>query len=317
MKRTNKWIIRAIVAVLVVLIVAAFTFLMMPSKQRKLRLSVGNGVHYGQLIIAVEKGFIQNYVDVEIEMSMLVTGPEKLEAMVANRLDFGVMGVPPAIIGITKMPVKILASQGEVFRGLWTWREDINSPEDFKEGDKVNFVGTGTTIYVSMVKYFTSIGRTKEDVDKIMVNLKYTESFQAMEQREIDGDFVHTKWNLAYDAIPDCKCIISEGDIWDMAGLVLVGREAYVTENPDITDAVLKGYIDAQNFIEKHPEEALEIIRQFLGWDEPGTFEGVNFDYTYGLEALVEISDVMYELGLSDNTLTLEDILFESIRNVL
>lgn len=307
----KKIIASILIVVLVIVAVVAVIIIMPSSESRTLRLSVGFGLHYSQLVIAVEKGFIQKHIpSVEIELGTLFTGPEKLEAMVSNRLDFGQMGVPPAIVGITKMPVKILVSQGIALRGLYTWREDINSIEDFKEGDKINTGGFGTTQYVSLVKLFTDMGRTKEDVDKMAVSFKFADSYQLMEQREIDAEFSTGEWNWNYQDDPEYKCLLTEGDIWEMPGLVLLGKTEYVEENPDITEALLKGYIEATEFIKAYPEESLEIVAEFYGWDEPSTYEGFEFDWKYGLEGLAEISDVMYELELIEKELTLDDILF-------
>lgn len=240
------------------------------------------------------------------------------EAIVTENIDFASMSAAAAINGIDKgVDTKILISMGMKVAEIWTWREDIQSIEDFSEGDIVATVKLGSTQYVSLTKAYIDIGRTREEAEAIMGFFSHADALQLMIQREIDAAFSGPPYTTEYEKMGYHK-IADEVTIWGtyLPGSCMIGRVEFCEEHPEAMAAVLMAWFEATEYIISNPREASEIIGEAYEYDADEAWDlwqeaSLEWNPTYGLSAIEELASMMYQLGFTENDLTFEDICFK------
>jgi len=294
----------------------------------KVRFAYQFGFHYGQQIIMDYFDLVEKYTNgtVIAEYSKISGGAQMNEAFIAGSLEFGSMGITPAIKGIDQgVGIKILLSMGSKEHELWTWRDDIRTIADIKFGDKVAVVAIGSIEHVSLIKAFIDLGRTKEDADAVACFFKHPDAYTLMEERKIDVDFTGVPYTLKYASNPERYHKIGcDSEIWGtpLPGSVLVGRVDFCEEHPDVVAAVIAAWFEATNWIINNPEEASRIIGAVYEYEPEEAWElwqdsQLVWNPTFGLTAVEDVANIMYDLGLLENQLTFEDLLFEETRGMV
>ena len=331
MKKVDKKIM-ALTAAIVLLITSNAYWLSQKSAEKEpdkvlVRFAYQHGFHYGQPIIMDHLDLVEKWSNgtAVAEYMIIKGGTAQNEAFAARSLEFGSMGAPPAIKGVAQgIGIKIFASMGCKQTRIWTWRDDITSLADIKSGDKVNVIALNSLQQICLIKAFTDLGRTEEEVNEVSAFYAHPDAYQLMEQREIDVVFASPPYNAIYDADEKYHCIGDDSSIWGvpLPGSVLVGRIDFVEEHPDIAAAVLMAWLEATNWINSHPEEASEVIGEVYGYDLSEVWEQwqdahLTFNPTFGLLALQDYVEVMYDVGIIDSKPSEEDLLFTHTRGML
>jgi NitT/TauT family transport system substrate-binding protein len=290
------------------------------TKQFEIHLAYQFGFHYGQHIIMDHFDLIEKYSGgtITAKFTKISGGSTINEAIITGNIDFASMSAAAAIEGMDRgVPTKILISMGMKVAEIWTWREDIQSIEDFREGDIVASVKLGSVQYVSLTKAYLDIGRTREQAEAIMGFFSHADALQLMIQKEIDAAFSGPPYTTEYEKMGYHK-VADEITIWgtSLPGSVLIGRVEFCNEHPDAIAAVLMAWLEATEYITSNPKEASAIIGEAYEYKAIEAWElwkeaSLEWNPTFGLTALEELSSIMYELGFTSNNLKFEDICFE------
>ena len=297
----------------------AYWILTRPQPQAiRLNFAYQVGFHYGVSIVMDHFDLVDKHSRGQIEACYFkISGGTTInEAIVAGSIDFAQMGSPPAIKGVDQgIGTKILASFGAKEHELWTWRHDLHSLEDLKEGDIVGVVKLFSIEHVGLIKAFMDMGRTKEDADAISGFFSHSDAYQLMEEGAIDAAFTGVPYTTLYAENPRYHKISGDTEIWGvpLAGGVFIGREDLPKEK---VDAVLAAWIEAIGWIKDHPKEASELVGDVYDYesDEAWTLwqkSGIQWDHTYGLPVLEAQANIMYELGIIKKQLSAEDLMFQ------
>ena len=284
------------------------------------------GYHYGTHIIINHFDLIEKYTNGSaVGVFHKISGGSAInEGIIAGSIQFGSMSGHAAMKGIDAgIGTKIFASMGCKVAELWTWREDVQDIGDFAEGDIINVVKIGASHYVSMIKAYTDIGKTKEEAEAMFGFFSHADACQLMEQKEIDAAFAGPPYTQRYAELGYHK-IADEMSIWGtpLPGGVLIGSVSFCEEHPDIAAAVMYAWIDATNWIINNPKEASEIIGGDYGnspeeawglWQE----SNLTWNPIYGLSALEDLAETMHGLGLLGEPLVSEEILFDQTRGLI
>jgi len=284
------------------------------------------GFHYGTHIIMDHFDLIENYTGGDaVGIFHKISGGSSInEGIIAGSIQFGSMSPHAALKGIdANIGTKIFASMGCKVTELWTWREDIQSIEDFKEGDIVSVTKIGASHYISMIKAYTDIGRTREDAEALFGFFSHPDAFQLMQQKEIDAEFCGPPYNIMYNDLGYHK-IADDMSIWGtpLPGGVLIGDIDFCQENPHIAAAVMYAWIDATNWIINNPQEASKIIGADYGYEEEEAWElwqegSLTWNPLHGLTAVEDLAKTMYDLGTLSRQLTTEDIMFSQTAGMI
>lgn len=286
----------------------------------EVRFAYGFGFHYGQHVIMDHFDLVEKYSGGRaVAIYQKISGGTTInEAIVAGSLDFASMGVAPAIKGVNQgIGTKIFASMGSKEHELWTWRDDIQSIADIKEGDIISVVKIGSIEHVGLTKAFADLGRSKDEVEAVCAFFSHPDSFQLMEQREIDADFTGVPYTVQYAKDPAYHKIADDTSIWGtpMPGSCFVAHVGFCEEHPEIASAVLYAWIDATNWIINNQEEAAQIIGEEYGYDPSEVWDMwqaslLTWNPTFGISALEDVADIMYDLDMLSRKLVLNELVF-------
>lgn len=306
---------QALSLVLIVALLASniYWVLTMPEPQTvKLNFAYQVGFHYGPSIIMDCFDLVEKHSRGLVQAAYFkISGGSTInEAIVAGSIDFAQMGTPPAIKGVDQgIGTKILASFGSKEHEVWTWRDDLQSLDDLKEGDIVGAVKIYSIEHVGLIK---ALGREKADAFSGFFS--HSDAFQMMEEGMIDAAFTGVPYTLLYSENPRYHKISCDTDIWGvpLAGGVCIGR---ATLDEELVDAVLDAWLEAVSWIKSNPKKASEIIGPVYDYEEDEAWRlwqksGIEWDVTFGLAVLKTQADMMYDLDILSKTLSEQDLMF-------
>ena len=333
MNKYSKWQILTVVFSIISLCLAGYLYeietrVPVPEEPEPMKVNFAYqyGFHYGTHIVMNYFDLIEKYTGGKAEgVFYKISGGSSInEGIIAGSIQFGSMSAHAAMKGIdTGIGTKIFASMGCKVAELWTWRDDIQGIEDFAEGDIISVVKIGASHYVSMIKAYADIGRTREEAEAMFGFFSHADAYLLMEQREIDAQFAGPPYTTQFEDLGYHK-IADEMSIWGtpLPGGVLIGDVSFCQEYPDIAAAVMYAWIDATNWIINNPQEASKIIGEDYGYNEEEAWElwkeaNLTWNPVYGLSAVEDLAKTMYDLGLLKNQLTSEDIMFSQTRGTI
>ncbi|MBA7489838.1 hypothetical protein ES702_00372 [subsurface metagenome] len=321
----NEKALMAICVVLAVLLVATNVYwISRPSETTvKLNFAYQIGFHYGVSVVMDHFDLVEKHSDNRIQANYFkISGGTAInEAVVAGSVDFAQMGSAPAIKGVDQgIGTKILASFGSKEHEVWTWRTDIQSLSDFKEGAIISVVKLYSIEHVGLIKAFVDMGRTEEDTDAISAFFSHSDSYHDLDEGEIDAHFVGVPYATMYAQDSRYHKISGDTEIWGMplAGGVFIGKS-----NLDewIVAAVLEAWLESIEWIKNNPKEASEIIGAVYDYTKEEAWEiwqtsGIVWNPSFGLDVLETQAGLMYDLGIINNPLKNKDLLFEQAPKV-
>lgn len=263
--------------------------------------------------IAQEK----KYFDEELEkigykikyVNFPAAGPAINEAFVGESIDFANYGdLPPVVLkskGIDISTIAITNSQYNMDLIVQN-NSNINSVEDIK-GKKI-IVGKGTIYQQYFGRLMKEHALNENDIEVVNAVADAQSTFLS---KSADGYIV---------ADAQARILVNQGDARIVEStmnkpefssqLVLIGRNKYMKNNPDVPVALLKALIRAQDFARSNEEESYkilansgiseDIIKESYGYDN-GKFEyfglSINED---SVKKLNELNNFLYEKKLID-----------------
>jgi len=225
------------------------------------------GLAYAPLQIVKEKRFIEDQLPgIKVNWVRLENTAAIREAVLGGKVDIGFMGIPPFLIGWDKgMEWKIFTGLSRARIGLVTWREDINSLDDFESSDRIALPQPGSIqhILLSMAaeKY---LGRS-DIFDNQLVTMKHPDGMNALlSRRDVAAHFTSPPYIMMELSEPDMKLVLEGreamgGDFTFIAGMV---TDKFSTKHPDILSTVSSAIARAGGVIRDKPEEAVAILKK-------------------------------------------------------
>lgn len=229
-----------------------------PAKRNKIIISTGIDASAADLVIAVKKGFMEKY-NVQAEYKPFEDANFALDTVLTGSGDMGdssetgglvrrARGGNLYVVGVGPSAPRQI---GIVVRG------DISKPKDI-EGKTVGFP-RGSGAHLFFVKY---VAHHKLDQSKIkVVTLPTPESVAAIRRGDIDVLFIWNPWlTRVTREVPNTKIFAFSGD----DGVFVVRQFYYfgqrLIDDKDLGARVLKGLIDANNWVRDNPDEAAKIL---------------------------------------------------------
>ncbi|WP_447040708.1 aliphatic sulfonate ABC transporter substrate-binding protein [Streptomyces sp. DSM 118878] len=223
-----------------------------------------NLTHATALVGSHEGIFQQELGGTEAKYSQFNAGPSEIEALNAGSIDIGWIGPSPAINGYTKSRGKNLRIIGGSASGgvkLVVNPKKITSQSDVK-GKKIATPQLGNTQDVAFLNWIAEKGWKVDaqsgqgDVSVVRTDNKITPD--AYRSGSIDGAWVPepTASKLVAEG---GKVLLDEADLWPDKKFVITNiivRQEFLEEHPKVVEAVLRGSVKTNAFIEKNPEKA-------------------------------------------------------------
>ncbi|GGU24076.1 ABC transporter substrate-binding protein [Streptomyces daghestanicus] len=216
-------------------------------------------------LVGVEEGLFQKELGgTTIKSSTFNAGPSEIEALNSGSIDIGWIGPSPAINGYTKADGKNLRIIGGSASGgvkLVVNPDKIKSKDDLK-GKKIATPQLGNTQDVAFLNWIAEQGwkvdaeSGKGDVSVVRSDNKVTPD--AYKSGSIDGAWVPepTASKLVADG---AKVLLDESDLWPDKKFVITNiivSQKFLEEHPDVVEAVLRGSVKTNKWINANPDAA-------------------------------------------------------------
>ncbi|GGX51731.1 aliphatic sulfonate ABC transporter substrate-binding protein [Streptomyces fructofermentans] len=224
----------------------------------------GNLTHATALVGRQEGLFQKELGGTKAEYATFNAGPSEIEALNSGSIDIGWIGPSPSINGYTKSDGKSLRIIGGSASGgvkLVVNPDRVKSLKDVK-GKKIATPQLGNTQDVAFLNWAAEQGwkvdaeSGKGDVSVVRTDNKITPD--AYKAGSIDGAWVPepTASKLVAEG---GKVLLDESDLWPDKKFVITNiivSQKFLKEHPKVVEAVLKGAVKTNKWINANPDEA-------------------------------------------------------------
>jgi NitT/TauT family transport system substrate-binding protein len=216
-------------------------------------------------LVGVQEGLLQKELGgTEIKTATFNAGPSEIEALNAGAIDIGWIGPSPAINGYTKSKgtnLRIIGGSASGGVKLVVNPDKIKSLKDLK-GKKIATPQLGNTQDVAFLNWIADQGWTVDahsgrgDVSVVRTDNKITPD--AYKSGSIDGAWVPepTASKLVAEG---GKVLLDESTLWPDKKFVITNiivSQKFLTEHPDVVEALLRGSVKTNQWINANPDQA-------------------------------------------------------------
>ncbi|MEV8456797.1 aliphatic sulfonate ABC transporter substrate-binding protein [Streptomyces sp. NPDC052095] len=216
-------------------------------------------------LVGIEEGIIAKELgSTAVKPSTFNAGPSEIEALNAGSIDIGFIGPSPAINGFTKSKGKSLRIIGGSASGgvkLVVNPAKIKTLDDLK-GKKIATPQLGNTQDVAFLNWISEKGwkvdanSGRGDVSVVRTDNKVTPD--AYKSGSIDGAWAPEPTASKLVA-QGAKVLLDESTLWPDNKFVITNiivSQKFLTEHPDVVEAVLRGTVATNAWINANPDKA-------------------------------------------------------------
>lgn len=225
-------------------------------------------------VIGVEKGIFENQIgpDVKIKSMLFDSGPQVIESLFAGSVDIAYVGPGPAINGFLKSDnrsVKILSGAASGGASFVIHPNSVILSASDLPGKRIAAPQIGNTQDVSLRNYLAENGLkpAEKGGSVVVLNIANPEIYTLFAKGEIDGAWVPEPWASVLVQDLGGQRLFYEEDLWPdkkFASVVLIGREEFVNENPELIKKWLSSHQQTIDWINENPEETRVVFNQFM-----------------------------------------------------
>jgi NitT/TauT family transport system substrate-binding protein len=236
-----------------------------------LRLGYFPNITHATAIVGVEKGIFAQDLgpNVHLSPSTYNAGPAAVQALLTGALDATYVGPNPTITAWAQShgsAVKIIAGATSGGASLVV-KPSIASAADLK-GKKIASPQLGNTQDVSLRAWLKTNGLSSNAQgggDVSILPQDNATTLQAFESGLIDGAWVPEPWATRLVQDGHGRVLVDERSLWPQGQFVttqLIVATSFLKAHPTVVAGLLKGHVDATNFINANPAEAQTVVNQ-------------------------------------------------------
>lgn len=216
-------------------------------------------------LVGIQEGIIAKELgSTTVKPSTFNAGPSEIEALNAGSIDIGFIGPSPSINGFTKSKGKSLRIIGGSASGgvkLVVDPKKIKTLDDLK-GKKIATPQLGNTQDVAFLNWISEKGwkvdanSGKGDVSVVRTDNKVTPD--AYRSGSIDGAWAPEPTASKLVA-QGAKVLLDESSLWPDNKFVITNiivSQKFLAEHPDVVEAVLRGSVNTNAWINANPDKA-------------------------------------------------------------
>ncbi|WP_405387622.1 aliphatic sulfonate ABC transporter substrate-binding protein [Streptomyces sp. NBC_01102] len=216
-------------------------------------------------LVGIQEGLIAKELGgTTVKPSTFNAGPSEIEALNAGSIDIGFIGPSPSINGFTKSQgknLRIISGSASGGVKLVVNPKKIKTLDDLK-GKKIATPQLGNTQDVAFLNWISEKGwkvdaqSGKGDVSVVRSDNKVTPD--AYKSGSLDGAWVPepTASKLVAEG---GKVLLDESTLWPADKFVITNiivSQKFLSEHPDVVEAVLRGTVNTNKWINANPDEA-------------------------------------------------------------
>ncbi|CAM5354673.1 aliphatic sulfonate ABC transporter substrate-binding protein [Streptomyces atroolivaceus] len=216
-------------------------------------------------LVGIQEGLIAKELGgTTVKPSTFNAGPSEIEALNAGSIDIGFIGPSPSINGYSKskgQSLRILGGSASGGVKLVVNPQKIKTLDDLK-GKKIATPQLGNTQDVAFLNWISEKGwkvdaqSGKGDVSVVRSDNKVTPD--AFKAGSLDGAWVPepTASKLVAEG---GKVLLDESTLWPDDKFVITNiivSQKFLAEHPDVVDAVLRGTVNTNKWINANPDKA-------------------------------------------------------------
>lgn len=243
-------------------VIVALSFIPFSYAQEPIVVRIAYQPTSSAIILGKAKGFYDQAFAKEgakVEYDLFLSGPLAVEAAAGSHVDLlNVGNIPPVIARANGIDVKIIAKS--VFNPatnavLVSSNSSIQAIEDLK-GKKVA-VQVGSSVHYFLSQVLAEKGLTLADVQ--LVNLPGPDQGPALESGNVDAIVLWMPYRTQLEMAGKARVLIDSAHFPGGIGVYMV-RTAFGKQNPKLVQCFLKATKEANNYLKKHPQEALKLL---------------------------------------------------------
>ncbi len=244
------------------------------NSENSLRVAYFPNIGHAIPVVGMERGTFENNLGntTAVESKIFDSGPQVIESLFAKSIDLAYVGPGPAINGFLKSEnhdVLILsgaASGGASF--IVHPNSEINSANDFA-GKRIAAPQIGNSQDVSLRHYLSENGLKpyEKGGSVVVLNIPNPDIYTLFTKGEIDAAWVPEPWATILVQELDGERMFFEEELWPnekFASVLLIGRQEYVKENPEIISKWLESHEQTVNWINENPQDTRIIFNDFM-----------------------------------------------------
>jgi NitT/TauT family transport system substrate-binding protein len=261
-------------------------------------------IHQLACWVAMEKGFYEkNGANAQVA-GIFKAGPEEMSAFAAGALDMGYVGEAPATTAVANRVAKatVLAQVNTEGSAIMVKKgSPIQKPADLA-GKTIAIPGHSTVQDFLLQK---ALRKFKVDPRKVsIIVLKPPEMIGALKTGQIDGFIAWEPYPAKAQTMGVGQVLLTSSQIWkDHPCCVLIADDGFRKLRPEDVESMVKSHVEATNFINKFPDEAVKIGVKYTGMDEETVrtaMKNVNYTYELSIDGETEYVDFLSRLKYID-----------------
>ena len=281
----------------------------------QLRMACFPNVTHAQALVMKNQNILEKKFgdDCEVTWNTFTAGSSEVEAIFAGEIDIGYIGPVPAVNGNVKSEgdVTVIANAADAGAVLVKGSaSDIESVSDLA-GKTVAIPQIGNTQHLCLLNLLSenqlspvSAGGTVEVVAVENANLQ-----NMFDQGTVDAALVPEPWGTILTASDNVDLLLDYQDIYlngDYPVAVVVVRNEYMEEHPEVVEEFLKAHQEVTNEINNNLESSADAMISELealtghAYEKEtvlGAFSRTNVTTSLNQEALYKFADTSYEQG--------------------
>lgn len=230
-----------------------------------IRVGYQYGLVYAPLLLMRQLDTIRrHWPDASIEFSQVASGPVVRDQLIAKRLDIGVLGPAPFLVGWPHLNSKYIVSTGVFPYRLVTWREDIRSIADFRPDDKIAVPGPGSLQHILLAMAAKKQLGHARALDVNIVSLPHPDATASMLARNpaVAAHFTNIPFLFSELDAPHIHTVLDGFDIFGglFSSPLAFATSEFIEQNPLAVGLFVAAYNDAVAMLNLEPVKAAEIL---------------------------------------------------------
>lgn len=292
-------------------------------KTNNVTIALQYGLAYAPLQIMKENNLMEKYLPgANVEWKQLGTGPVIREAIIANKVDVGFMGISPFLIGWDKgAQWKIATASACSPLGLQTYKDEIKNLSDFDSEDRIASPAIGSIQHILLAMAAEKQLGNARALDNIQVALTHPDAAAALlSKKDITGHFTSPPYIFQELSNKDIHQVIGGEDAFggEFTFIFGVASEKFHDSNPVGYAAFIAAFNEAVAFINNNPQEAAKILAPQYKLSEDKTLEYITWDgsnYCTTPYGILGFAEFMNKSGyISKMPENISEIAFENVQ---